>query len=64
MRSLHWRAIDLVLDGCATEPACDVRYPDLSGRIDALLARADRDGIAAPGRVLRRRDIVNALAEG
>lgn len=57
------RAIDLVLDGCATEPACDLRYPDLRGVLMELLARADRDGIAAPGRVLRRRDIVNALAE-
>jgi pimeloyl-ACP methyl ester carboxylesterase len=57
------RAIDLVLDGCASEPACDSRHPALRAQFSALVERADREGIAAPGRRLRGRDIVDAIAE-
>lgn len=56
------RALDLVFDGCATDPACDTRHPDLRNRFAALVTRADRDGIAAPnGRILRARDVVDAV---
>jgi hypothetical protein len=43
---------------------CDVRYPDLRARFAAFVADADRDGIPAPGRVLRGRDIVEAVGAG
>ena len=57
------RAIHAVLDGCATDPGCDARYPQLRSRFAALVARADRDGIRTPdGRVLRGRDVVDAVA--
>ncbi len=56
------RAIHLVFDGCASDPVCDTRHPDLRNRFAALIARADRKGITAPnGRVLRGRDIVEAI---
>jgi pimeloyl-ACP methyl ester carboxylesterase len=58
------RAIDALLDACATDPACDVRYPSLRARFAALITDADRNGIPAPGRVLRGRDIVEAVGAG
>jgi len=58
------RAIDALLNACATDPACDGRYPDLRNRFAALVADADGNGIPAPGRVLRGRDIVEAVGVG
>jgi len=59
------RALDLVLDGCASDVECDTRYPDLRSRFEALIVRADRDGIPAQGgRILRSRDIVDAIVTG
>lgn len=58
------RAINALLDACAGDQVCDVRYPDLRARFAALVADADRDGIPAPGRVLRGRDIVEAVGAG
>lgn len=57
------RGIHAVLDSCATDPGCDARYPQLRSRFAALVARADRDGLRTPdGRVLRGRDVVDAVA--
>lgn len=36
------RALDMVLDGCAVDPACADAYPHLARDFAALLARADR----------------------
>ncbi|WP_346245921.1 alpha/beta hydrolase [Sphingomonas rustica] len=59
------RALNLVFDGCESDPACTARHPDLRGRFAAAVARADREGTAGPGgRLLRGRDIVDALAIG
>lgn len=58
------RAIDALLNACATDPACDRRYPNLSNRFAALVADADRNGIQIPDRVLRGRDIVEAVGAG
>lgn len=58
------RAIDALLDGCANDPECDVRYPDLRARFAALVADADRHGVATPNGVLRGRDIVEAIGTG
>ena len=57
------RALDLVFDGCAGEPACDARYPQLRDRFASLVAHADRQGIAGPdGRVQHGREMVDAVA--
>lgn len=58
------RAIDALLNACATDPACDGRYPNLRNRFATLVADADRNGIPTPGRVLRGRDIVDAVGAG
>lgn len=58
------RAIDAVLAGCANDPACDTRYPDLRARFAKLVADADQTGGAAPDRMLRGRDIVDAVGAG
>jgi pimeloyl-ACP methyl ester carboxylesterase len=58
------RAIDALLDACSVDPVCDVRYPDLRVRFAALVADADRTGVPLPGRVLRGRDIVEAVGAG
>lgn len=58
------RAIDAVLAGCANDPACDTRYPDLHARFAKLVADADRTGVAAQDRMLRGRDIVEAVGAG
>lgn len=58
------RAIDALLDTCASDPVCDVRYPDLRNRFAELVADADRTGFPSPGRVLRGRDIVEAVGAG
>lgn len=58
------RAIDALLDACATDPVCDVRYPNLRARFAALVADADRSGVRTPDRVLRGRDIVEAAGAG
>lgn len=59
------RALNLLFDACGTDTACSARHPDLRGQFDAMIARADREGIAGPGgRTLRGRDIVDALATG
>ncbi|TAA40509.1 alpha/beta fold hydrolase [Pseudoxanthomonas winnipegensis] len=57
------RALDLVFDGCSSEPACATRYPRLRERFASLVAQADRQGIAGPdGQALRGREVVDALA--
>lgn len=58
------RAIDALLNACATEPACDGRYPNLRNRFATLVTDADRNGIRIPDRVLRGRDIVEAVGAG
>lgn len=58
------RAIDALLAACANDPACDTRYPDLHARFATLVADADRSGVAAPDRMLRGRDIVEAVGAG
>lgn len=58
------RAIDALLDGCANDPECGVRYPDLRARFATLIADADRNGVAAPNGILRGRDIVEAIGTG
>ncbi len=58
------RAIDALLNGCANDPTCDTRYPDLRARFAKLVADADRTGVAAPDRVLRGRDVVDAVGAG
>ena len=57
------RAIDQMLNGCAANPLCATRSPNLRIRLKALIARADRVGLRAnDGRTLRGRDIVDAIA--
>ncbi len=58
------RAIGAVLAGCADDLACDTRYPDLRARFAKLVSDADRTGVAAPVRILRGRDIVEAVGAG
>ncbi len=55
------RAIDALLTGCANDPACETRYPDLRARFAKLISDADRTGVAAPDRMLRGRDIADAV---
>ena len=47
------RALDLLFQRCAAEPACAARYPDLPGEFQALLARLD----ARPEKVRLRHPI-------
>lgn len=58
------RAIDLLLDSCASDPVCALRHPDIRGRFAALIDRADREGIPVSDRVLRGRDIADAIGAG
>jgi pimeloyl-ACP methyl ester carboxylesterase len=58
------RAIDALLNACATDPTCDGRYPNLRNRFASLVADGDRNGIPIPGRVLRGRNIVEAVGAG
>ena len=58
------RAIDALLAGCANDPACDTRYPDLRARFAKLVADADRTGVTTPDQMLRGRDIVEAVGAG
>ncbi|KQN25443.1 hypothetical protein ASE86_04175 [Sphingomonas sp. Leaf33] len=58
------RAIDAMIDACAADPDCDGRYPGLRERLATLVADADRNGIRAPDRILRGRDVVDAIATG
>jgi pimeloyl-ACP methyl ester carboxylesterase len=57
------RALNQVLDGCATDPVCSRAYPDLAARFTALLTRADRKPLTIEGRPLRGAQIVDALAD-
>ena len=56
------RGLNLVLDGCATDPACSRAYPDLSERFTALVTGADRKPLAIGGDSVRGAAIVDALA--
>lgn len=38
-----WRALNLVFDGCATDPACGAAWPDLRQDFRILMERADRE---------------------
>ena len=58
------RAIDALLTGCANDPACDTRYPDLRARFAKLIADADQSGVVSPNGMLRGRDIVEAVGAG
>lgn len=56
------RAFNMVLDGCATDPACSRAYPDLSARFTALVAGADRKPLMIDGQAVRGAQVVDALA--
>lgn len=60
-----WRALNLVFDGCATDPVCSAAWPDLKQDFQALMQRVDRDGLPFgqdnPGSELRGAQIVEAL---
>lgn len=66
------RALDLFLDDCAARRGCDFGDGDPSGAFDALLARVDRSGIAAPDDRDKRRltstlfdlGVANSLYDG
>jgi pimeloyl-ACP methyl ester carboxylesterase len=58
------RAIDALLDDCASDPSCSVHYPDIRSRFAKLVEDADHKGLPTPNRILRGRDVVNALANG
>lgn len=57
-----WRALNQVLDGCATDAACSRAYPNLRTQFATLIANADRKPLAIAGESVRGAQVANALA--
>jgi pimeloyl-ACP methyl ester carboxylesterase len=55
------RALNMVLDGCAIDPACSRAYPDLPARFTALVAGADRKPLTIDSQAVRGAQLVEAL---